>query len=134
VKTLVNQVVAIGIPDPRWKDLYRIGGISSLLLAGLVVFALIAFFWPYTQRFASTEDIFVSLHTDRMGTLFSLDIMMLVTTFIDILLFNALYVSLKRDNESYALLAPSIGVDGDSPAHSHKTHRRTNFSKPVFDR
>jgi hypothetical protein len=97
--------------DPRWKDLYRIGGISSLLLAGLVAFAVIAYFiWPYTPGFASTEDIFLTLHTDRLPALFSLDSMMLVIAPIDILLFLALYVALKRVNESYALIALVLGL------------------------
>lgn len=97
--------------DPRWKDLYRIGGIASLLLAGLIAFAVTAYFiWPYTPGFASTEDIFVALHTGRLGALFSLDVMMLVTAPIDILLFTALYVALKRVNESYALVALVLGL------------------------
>jgi hypothetical protein len=97
--------------DPRWKDLYRIGGIASLLLAGLIAFAVIAYFiWPYTPGFASTEDIFAALQTDRLGALFSLDVMMLVTAPIDIFLFLALYVALKRVNESFALIALVLGL------------------------
>ncbi len=99
------------IVESRWRDLYRIGGVSSLLLAGLVAFAVIAYFiWPYTPGFASTEAIFVTLNTDRLGALFSLDVMMLVTASIDILLFIALYVALKRVNESYALIALVLGL------------------------
>jgi len=99
------------IADPRWKDLYYIGGIASLLLAGLIAFAVIAYFiWPYTPGFASTEDIFAALQTDRLGALFSLDVMMLVTMPIDILLLTALYVALKRVNESYALIALVLGL------------------------
>ena len=106
-----NNTPNTEIADSRWKDLYRIGGIASLLLAGLVAFAVIAYFiWPYTPGFASTEDIFVALRTDRLGALFSLDVMMLVTAPIDILLFTALYVALKRVNESYALMALVLGL------------------------
>jgi len=99
------------IVESRWRDLYRIGGVSSLLLAGLVAFAVIAYFiWPYAPGLASTEAIFVTLNTDRLGALFSLDVMMLVTAPIDILLFIALYVALKRVNESYALIALVLGL------------------------
>jgi hypothetical protein len=62
------------------------------------------------SAYESTEDIFVNLQTDRLGALFSLDVMMLVTAPIDLLLFTALYVSLKRVNESYALLALVLGL------------------------
>jgi hypothetical protein len=104
-------VTGIETIDPRWKDLYRIGGIASLLLAGLIAFAVIAYFiWPYTPGFASTEDIFITLQTDRLGALFSLDVMMLVTAPVDIFLFIALYAALKRINESYALIALVLGL------------------------
>ncbi len=101
----------ISTTDPRWKDLYLIGGIASLLLAGLIAFAVIAYFiWPYTPGFVSTEDIFVALQTDRLGALFSLDVMMLVTAPVDIFLFTALYVALKPVNESFALIALVLGL------------------------
>jgi len=97
--------------ESRWRDLYRIGGVSCLLLAGLVAFAVIAYsIWPYAPGFASTEAIFVTLNTDRLGALFSLDVMMLVTAPIDIFLFITLYAALKRVNESYALIALVLGL------------------------
>lgn len=68
------------IADSRWGDLYRIGGVASLLLAGLITFAVIAYFiWPYSPGSASTQDIYETLHTDRVGALFSLGVMMLAT-------------------------------------------------------
>jgi hypothetical protein len=34
--------------DPRYKTLYRLGGLASILTAVLIVFAIGAFFiWPY---------------------------------------------------------------------------------------
>lgn len=106
-----SPVTGIETIDMRWKDLYRIGGIASLLLSVLIAFAVIAYFiWPYTPGFASTEDIFNSLQTDRLGALFSLDVMMLVTAPVDIFLFIALYAALKRINESYALIALVLGL------------------------
>lgn len=104
---ILNTMIA----ELRWNDLYRIGGIASLLLAFLIAFALIAYFiWPYTPGFVSTEDIFIALQTDKWGALFSLDVMMLVTAPIDIFLFSALYVGLKRVNESFALIALVLGL------------------------
>lgn len=68
------------------------------------------FIWPYTPGFASTEDTFVSLHTHRLGALFSLDVPMLVTAPVDILPFAALYVALRRVSESCALIALVLGL------------------------
>jgi hypothetical protein len=106
MSTFPEKITDIEIADPRWKELYRIGGISCLLLVGIVIFAVIAYFiWPYKPGFASTENVFSTLQNDRLGGLFSLDLVMLVTVPVTSLLYLALYVSLKRVNESYALIA-----------------------------
>lgn len=48
--------------DPRWKDLYRIGGIASILITVAILFAIAAFFiWPFKPGGASTADIFAAL-------------------------------------------------------------------------
>jgi hypothetical protein len=101
-----QEVIDPEIADPRWKDLYRIGGISSILLAASILFAILAFFiWPFKPGFTSTENIFVALQADRLGGLMSLDLPMLLIVPINILAFLAMYVALKRVNESYALIA-----------------------------
>ena len=93
-------------PDPRWKDLYRLAGFSSLLMAAFILFAVVAYFiWPYKDDFISMGNIFAVLQTDRLAGLISLDLPMLLIAPINILVFLALYVALKRVNESYALIA-----------------------------
>ncbi|MBN1261194.1 MAG: DUF4386 family protein [Anaerolineae bacterium] len=104
-------VMTVDAPDPRWKDLYRVGGIVSLMLVGLVIFAIIAFFiWPYAAGFTSTESILTTLHDDPVGGLFSLDLVMLVTAPFTLLPLLALYVALKEINPSYALIALVLGL------------------------
>jgi hypothetical protein len=99
------------IADPRWKDLYRIGGISSIFVAVSVLLAIIAFFiWPFKPGFTSTENIFMTLQNDRLGGLISLDLLMLLIAPVSMLPFLALYVALKRVNESYAFIALALGV------------------------
>lgn len=97
--------------DPRWQDLYRIGGISSLLIAALVILAIAAFFiWPFKPGFTSTGSIFAALHTDRLGGPMSLDLPLLVIVLVNVLPLLALYVTLKQVNESYALIALVLGL------------------------
>lgn len=97
--------------DPRWKDLYRIGGISALVIEFLILFSIIAFvLWPYLPGSASTEDILVNIYRDRFGGLMALDFLLLISNLCGILLFLALYVALKRVNESYALIALVLGL------------------------
>jgi hypothetical protein len=98
-------------PNPHWKELYRIGGISSILVAAFIIFAIIAFFiWPFKPGFTSTENIFTALQTDRLGGLMSLDLPFLVTVLVNIPLLLALYAALKQVNESYASIALVLGL------------------------
>jgi hypothetical protein len=92
--------------DPRWKDLYRLGSIASILIAVSITLAIAAYFiWPYKGNFAAMETIFSTLQTDRLGGLISLDLSMLLIAPINILMFLAIYAVLKQVNESWALIA-----------------------------
>ena len=87
--------------DPRWKGLYRIGGISSILVAAMIIFAIAAFFiWPFKPGTVTTENIFTVLQTDRVGGLMSLDLPFLITVLVNILPLLAIYAALKQKNES----------------------------------
>lgn len=94
------------VPDPRWKDLYRLGGIVCYVLLVLLMAGVAAFFiWPYQPGSASTEAILAMLQQDVLGGLFSLDLFMLVTVPVTLILYLAIYVATKEVNESYALIA-----------------------------
>jgi len=106
-----NLITDVEIPDPRWKDLYRIGAISCIALSALTVLAVVAFFiWPYTPGFTSVSNIFSTLQSDRLGGLISLDLSVPIVNLILILQLLALYAALKRVNESYAIIALVFGL------------------------
>jgi hypothetical protein len=97
--------------DPRWKDLYQVGGIANIVVALTTVFAIVAFFiWPYEPGMVPTADIFATLQEDRLGGLVALDIVYVVAMLLSVLPVLALYVALKRVNESYALIALALGL------------------------
>jgi hypothetical protein len=99
--------------DLRYKTLYRLGGIASILIAVLIVFAIGAYFiWPYTGNTTTIETIFSLLQTDRLGALISLDVSMLVIGPISILLYLALYTALRKVDESVALVALVLNLLG----------------------
>jgi hypothetical protein len=102
---------APSLPDPRWNDLYRIGGFAFFGIGVLVIFAVIAFFiWPYEPGNASTAAVFEMLQNDRIGGLISLDLPMFVLILFNMIGLLALYVALKPVNESYALIALALGL------------------------
>jgi len=107
----LDQVTDNDTADPRWKDLYKVGGVTTVVLEVLIAFGVIAFLiWPYSPGYTSTENIFTAIQNDRLGGLMALDFLLFVSNLFGILLFLALYVSLKRVNESYALIALALGL------------------------
>ena len=98
-------------PDPSYKSLYRIGGLSSILVAALLVFAIMAYFiWPFKPGIASTADILMALHTDRLGGLMSLDLTFPFLVTFSILPLLAVYAALKQVDRSFALIALVMGL------------------------
>ena len=98
--------IEVETAKPRQKDIYIIGGITATTVAVLITFAIIAFFiWPYKPGFASAQSIFETLQKDRLGGLIALDLPMLVITPLNLLLYLAMYMALKRVNATYALIA-----------------------------
>jgi hypothetical protein len=101
------------IPEARWKDMYRLGGVFCLIGLAVVVLAIIAFvIWPYTPGVASAEEVFAILQSDLVGGIMSLDFFFVLGTMVSIPILVALYAALKRANESYALLALILGLTG----------------------
>jgi hypothetical protein len=107
----LNRVAGDKEADPRWTDLYKIGGITAIGVVIVIVVMGIAFpIWPYLPGNTSTEEIFQAIQDDRLGGLMALDFLLFVSNLLGILIFLALYVSLKRVNESYALIALALGL------------------------
>ncbi len=106
-----NQVAGMAMVDPCWRDLYKIGGIVSILAVIDIFLAVAAFFiWPYTPGFTTTASIFERIQRDRLGGLMTMDFFLVVGNFISIFFYLALYAALKRVNESYALIALVLGL------------------------
>ncbi len=97
--------------DPAWKGMYKIGGVSAILIGILFVTAL-PFFFAISSAFppssgleamkAITQNKLFFLISESVGTLFT--ILFLPLTF-------ALYLALKGVNRNYMLIASGlIGV------------------------
>lgn len=110
-KSNMNQRINTVSADSRWTDLYKIGSISCITVAVLVILSVLAYFiWPFKPGSAATADILNALQNDWLGGLISLDIFMMIINIINILPLIALYAALKQVNESYALIAFVFGL------------------------
>jgi len=109
----MSNVVNNEAIDPRWRDLYKIAGIAAVISELVILLGVITYFiWPYTPGRDSTESIFLLLQNDPIGGLISLDLFLFIGNLFSVMLFLALYVSLKQVNESVALIALAVGLIG----------------------
>jgi hypothetical protein len=97
--------------ETRWKDLYKIAGVSAIISGSVIILGFVAYFiWPYAPGNDSTESIFLLLQSSPLQGLISLDLFLFLGNLFSIALFLALYVSLRQVNESVALLAVVVGL------------------------
>jgi hypothetical protein len=68
------------------------------------------FVWPYSPGRLSTPEILELLANEPFAGFMSLDLSMVVIVPINIVVFIALYVALRRVNHSYALIALVLGA------------------------
>ena len=96
--------------DSRWKKLYTAGGWAGLTMLVIMALQIILFIlWPPP---ASAEDFFELFQKNTLLGLLSLDLLYLVNNALLILIYLALYMSLKRTDESLALIALVFGLVG----------------------
>ena len=99
--------------DPRWKDLYKMAGIAAIVSELVILLGIVTYFiWPFAPGVKSTESILLLLRSNPLGGLISLDLFLFIGNLFSVLLFLALYVSLKPVNASYALIALTVGLIG----------------------
>jgi len=94
--------------DGRWQGLYKIGAVAALISVVIIPLSIVAFFiWP-----PFPDDILVVIQEDRLAGLMSLDFLYLLGNVFAIPFFLVLYVTLKEVNESWALMALTLGLLG----------------------
>ncbi len=94
--------------DARWKTLYKIAGVAAVITAAIIPISIMAYFiWPVYP-----DDIFAVIQESKLAGLMSLDFLYLLGNFFAIPVFLAFYLSLRRTDESWALLALALGLIG----------------------
>jgi hypothetical protein len=94
--------------NARWIWLYKIGIAAALVSLILIPISMVAFFlWP-----PFPTDILAEIQEDTLAGLMSLDFLYLLGNFFGIPLFLVLYVTLRRVDGSWALIALALGFVG----------------------
>jgi hypothetical protein len=91
--------------NARWMWLYKIGIVAAHISLILIPISMVAFFiWP-----PFPEDILTVIQEDVLAGLMSLDFLYLLGNFFGIPLFLVLFVTLRRVDDSWALIALTLG-------------------------
>jgi hypothetical protein len=94
--------------DGCWQGLYKIGAVAALISVVIIPLTIVAFFiWP-----PFPDDILVVIQEDWLAGLMGLDFMYLLGNVFSIPFFLVLYVTLKEVDESWALVALTLGLLG----------------------
>lgn len=89
--------------DAQWQTLYRIGAWVGIVAMTLIPVSIIVFImWPPPE---TVSGHFARLQANLLLGLLSIDLIYLVTNVLMLPLMLALYMALRRDNESLMLLA-----------------------------
>jgi hypothetical protein len=92
----------------RWRWLYRLAAIGALVSVIIIPVSIVAFFvWPPWP-----DDILIVLQQDRLAGLMGLDLLYLLGNFVAIPFFLVLYVTLRRVDHGWAVLALTVGLIG----------------------
>jgi hypothetical protein len=104
----LNQSIVTESAAVRWKTLYRIAGVAALITAAIIPISIAAYFiWPVYP-----DDIFAVIQESKLAGLMSLDFLYLLGNLFAVPVFLAFYVSLRRTDEAWALIALALGSVG----------------------
>ena len=93
-----------------WKPLYRAGGAAALTIVGIMVIQIIVFIASPPP--STVIGYFTLFHQNGLLGLLSLDLLYLVDNALVILLYLALYMSLRRASPSFMAIALAFGLVG----------------------
>jgi len=105
------------LPDvATWKTLYRLAGIASIVMVAIIlVEGPILILWPppgFLPTVKNVLDWFAIFTSYGLRGLLDLDILLVVAYAFSALVYLALYIALRRTNESRALIAVVISLIG----------------------
>ena len=107
---MTNQVTHAETTDSAWKGLYKVGGAAALIVTVLLPIEIIVFTaYPLPSTVIGYFTLFQS---NRLLGLLDLYLLEILTYALFVPMFLAIYVALRRANESYMALATTLAIIG----------------------
>ncbi len=108
VVTLSRDASRAEAADSKWKSLYKVGGAAALLsVVFLPIQIIICLMSPPPDTVIGWFTLF---QNNRLVGLLDLDLLLMVDQVLAILVFLALYVALRRVNESFMAIAFALAL------------------------
>jgi hypothetical protein len=93
-----------------WKDLYRIASFAAVTIVILIPVQILVF--VISPPPSTVEDFFMLFQNNALLGLLSLDLLLMVDYVLMIPIFLAIYVILRKTNQSYAAISTAMGLVG----------------------
>ena len=97
-----------GTTASNWKNLYKVGGAAALLSAVFLPIQIIVFIVSPPPD--TVTGWFTLFRNNRLVGLLDLDLLLIADQVLAILIFLALYVALRRINESFMAISIALGL------------------------
>lgn len=126
---ITNPVSELPRPQTsaRWRGLFRVAGVAALGVVASLPVALYAYVaWPPPT---TITDWFAFLQSNKIAAIINLDLLLLLDQVLFVPIILALYVTLRRLNESMMLLGTAGTLIG---AVLLMVSREATFSLPVL--
>jgi hypothetical protein len=119
------QFTETNFADSRWRWLYRVAGMSALVTAVFIVAQMIAFIlWPPPTI---TIDYFNLFRDNAFLGFLALDLLYVIDNVLLIPILLALYVALRKTNESLMLIGAALGFVGIAALFSSNPSANMHF-------
>lgn len=110
VKTIGTHKSNADVIEVGWSPLYTIGGVAALMVVLFIPVAIYVFIaWPPPT---TVVDWYALFQSNRLVALIDMDILIVLSNIVSIPLTLALYVALRRTNESYMAIALVLELVG----------------------
>lgn len=106
---MANEI-NMNLENEKWKPVYKLGGNACWVMFAIMIIQILIFvIWPPPDN---VVDFFALFTENWLLGLLSLDFLYLINNTILILIYLALYFSLRKINESAMLIAMVVGFVG----------------------
>jgi hypothetical protein len=107
-------------PDPSWRDLYKVGGISGVLMGVLVIISMVLVFT--TPQTPSSGGVATLQYIASHRSVYIVEqVLGLAPVFLEIVTLAALFMAIRNLNKSYAAVGTLLAMVSQALALSYVT-------------